>query len=183
MCSSGVISARAGVSFSGLFSSSRWRRLCGTSPPPSPPSCPAPSPRLYKWRRDRGRSSPEFSSSARTCSVSVQPARASRRFLTREPRPHRSSSACLRLWTRLDLYAPVRRPSAFPTLRPDMTRLLLSCLLLFVSTHTVSVHSPAPVSRPRPRPQTRAFTQSSSSAVTASEWKRRRARTFTCVQQ
>lgn len=32
------------------------------------------------------------------------------------------------------------------TLRTDMQRLLLSCLLLFVSTHTVSVHSPLTVS-------------------------------------
>lgn len=43
-------------------------------------------------------------------------------------------------------YAPILRLGAFMTLRADMQRLLLSCLLLFVSTHTVSVHSPPPVS-------------------------------------
>lgn len=80
----------------------------------------------------------------------------------------------------MDLYAPLRRPSAFPTLRPDMTRLLLSCLLLFVSTHTVSVRSPTPVSSPAPaRPhaccplQSCAFTQSSSCSLTVSVCKRR----------
>lgn len=160
-----------------------------------PSTLPPPLPRLlqggeglYKWRCDRGRSSPEFSSGRSTASPSSQLARTDASWSpSRDPT---GAPLYLRLWTCWDLYAPVRRPSAFPTLRADMTRLLLSCLLLLVSTHTVSVRSATPVSSTaaaRPHPscalQTCAFTQSSSCSLTVSVCKRCRARTFTCVQQ